>query len=206
MEENKRNPINVKFIAKTAIFGALSIILYVVPFFKFSLPFFPPFLEIHFDEIPALIAGFAYGPLSALFIILIKTLIKLPFSSTALVGELADFVYSVVFIIPASLIYKNHRKFKFAVLAILVSSVIQAIVASLLTTFVMLDLYVLLMPGLTEEAILGMCQAVNPNITDLTWSFLYMVALPFNLLKDVMVGVVTVLLYKRIHTLVDKIG
>ena len=206
MNETKTNPINAKFIAKTAIFGALSIILYVVPFFKFSLPIFPPFLEIHLDEIPALIAGFAYGPLSALFILLIKTLIKLPFSSTACVGELADFIYSIAFIIPAALLYKKHRTLKFGVLAILIGTFIQAIVASLLTTFVMLDLYCLLMPGLTKEAILGMCQAINPYITDLSWPFLFMVALPFNLLKDVIVGFVTMILYKKLHGLVDKIG
>jgi len=201
-----KTKIDAKFIAKTGIFAALSVILYVVPIFKVALPFFPPFLEIHFDEIPALISGFAYGPISALFVLIVKTLVKLPFSSTACVGELADFIYSCAFLIPASLIYKKHRKFKFAVLAISIGSVIQAIVASMLTTFVMLDLYTLLMPGLTKEAILGMCQSINPNIVSLDWPFLFMVALPFNLLKDVIVGLLTILLYKKLHTLIDKIG
>ena len=136
-----KNKIDAKFIAKTGIFAAVSIILYVVPIFKITLPFFPPFLEIHFDEIPALISGFAYGPFSALIILLIKTLVKLPFSTTVCVGELADFIYSCAFIIPASLIYTNHRKFKYAIIAILSGCLIQSIVASILTTFVMLDLY-----------------------------------------------------------------
>jgi len=52
----------VRMITRIAVFGAMSTILYVIPVFKFSLPFFPSFLEIHIDEIPAFIAGFAYGP------------------------------------------------------------------------------------------------------------------------------------------------
>lgn len=201
--ENKK--IDARFIAKTGIFAALSVILYVVPVFQISLPIFPEFLKLHFDEIPALIAGFAYGPLSALFILIIKTLVKLPFSNTVCVGELADFIYSCAFIIPACFIYKKHRKFKFAVLAILIGIAIQTIVASVLTTFVMLDVYCFLI-GFTRDDILAMCQAINPNVSSLTWPFLFMVALPFNLLKDAIVGVVTILLYKKLHTLIDKIG
>ena len=49
----KGNPITTKFIARTAAFSAISILLYTIPFLKFSLPIFPAFLEIHLDEIPA---------------------------------------------------------------------------------------------------------------------------------------------------------
>ena len=51
-----------RFAARVGIFGALSTILYVVKIFEIHLPFFPSFLALHFDEIPAFIAGFAYGP------------------------------------------------------------------------------------------------------------------------------------------------
>lgn len=196
---------NAKFIARTAIFGAISIILYLVPFFQIGLPIFPAFLKIHLDEIPTLIAGFAYGPFSALIILIIKTLVKLPLSETLCVGELADFVYSCAFIIPASLIYKKMRHFKGALLSLLVGIVIQCAVASFLTTFMMLDFYIFVM-NIPKDSILGMCQAINPSITSLDWPFLLMVALPFNALKDGIVGVATILLYKKLHTLIDKIG
>jgi len=199
------NKIDSKFIARTAIFAAISIILYVVPFLKFSLPFFPVFLEIHLDEIPALIAGFAYGPLSGLFVILLKTVAKLPFSTTMFVGEIADLVYSCVFIIPASLIYKKMHSFKGALCSIFIGIVIQCVVSSVLTTYVMLEFYIVMM-NFPEEQILGMCQEINPNITSLGLPFLLMVALPFNLLKDILVGGITLLIYKKLHTLIDKIG
>ena len=200
----KGNVMTTRFIARTAVFAAISIILYTVPFLKFSLPIFPSFLEIHLDEIPAFIAGFAYGPLSGALVILIKTIVKLPLTNTACVGELADFIYSMVFVIPAAIIYKRHRTIKGAFISMGVATVIQIMTASFVTTFVMLDAYSKLY-HLPKAVILGMCQKINPAITSLGFPFLLMVALPFNALKDAIVVMFTFLLYKRLRILFNKI-
>ena len=200
----KGNVMTTRFIARTAVFAAISIILYTVPFLKFSLPIFPAFLEIHLDEIPAFIAGFAYGPFSGALVILIKTIVKLPLTNTACVGELADFIYSMVFVIPAAIIYKKHRTIKGAIVSMGVATVIQVITASFVTTFVMLDAYSMLY-HLPKAVILGMCQKINPAITSLGFPFLLMVALPFNALKDAIVVALTFLLYKRLRVLFNKI-
>ena len=200
----KGNVITTRFIARTAVFAAISIILYTVPFLKFSLPIFPAFLEIHLDEIPAFIAGFAYGPLSGVLVILIKTIVKLPLTNTACVGEFADFIYSMVFVIPAAIIYKRHRTIKGAFISMGVATVIQIMTASFVTTFVMLDAYSKLY-HLPKAVILGMCQKINPAITSLGFPFLLMVALPFNALKDAIVVMFTFLLYKRLRILFNRI-
>ena len=200
----KGNVITTRFIARTAVFAAISIILYKVPFLKFSLPIFPAFLEIHLDEIPAFMAGFAYGPISGFLVILVKTLVKLPLTSTAGVGELADFIYSAAFVIPAAIIYKKHRTLKGALISLLVATVVQLLVASFGTTFIMLDMYSMLY-HLPKEVILAMCQKINPVVSNLRFPFLLMVALPFNALKDAIVVVVTALLYKRLRLLFKKI-
>lgn len=201
----KNKQITTRFIARTGVFSSIAVILYTVPMLKFSVPFFPSFLEIHFDEVPAFIAGFAYGPLSAFFVILIKTIIKLPITNTMGVGELADLLYSTVFVIPASIIYKYHRNMKGALASLGIASLIQVTVASIFTAFVMLDFYVFMMPGLSLEGILKMCQAINPNITSLGWTFVFMVGLPFNLFKDVIIVLITIILYKNTHKLIDRI-
>ena len=201
----KNKQITTRFIARTGVFSAIAVILYTLPVLKFSVPFFPSFLEIHFDEVPAFIAGFAYGPLSAFFVILIKTIIKLPVTNTMGVGELADLLYSMAFVIPASIIYRRHRNFKGALIGLGVASVIQVLVASIFTAFVMLDFYVFMMPGLTKEGILKMCQAINPSVTSLGWTFALLVGMPFNLFKDVIVVVITIILYKNTHKLIDRI-
>ena len=200
----KKNPITTKFIARTGVFAAISIILYLVPGLKFSVPFFPAFLEFHFDEVPALIAGFAYGPLSGFFVILIKTIVKLPMTNTMTVGEIADFIYSIAFVLPAAFIYKKHRTIKGALVALSVATVIQVISAALITSFLILDFYIFMM-GWPKVVILNMCKAANPRITSLGWTFFFYVGLPFNALKDVMVVAITMLLYKRLHKLFDKI-
>ena len=200
----KTNTITTRFIARTGVFAAISIILYIVPGLKFPLPIFPSFLEIHLDEIPLLICGFAYGPLSAFLAIVLKTIVKLPMTTTLCVGELADLIYSTAFIIPAALIYKKHRSFKGALVSTGIGTLIQLVVSSFLTTFVMLNFYIVVM-NLPKDAILNMVRSVGINIDSLEWPFLYAVALPFNALKDAIVIVITLLLYKRIHILIEKV-
>ena len=201
----KKHVISTKFITRSAVFAAFSIVLYIVPYFNFALPIFPSFLKIHLDEIPAFIAGFAYGPLSAIFVIVVKTLAKLPMTSTAGVGELADLIYSIAFVVPAALYYKKHKTIKGALIGLGISVGVQLVVSCFVTTFLILDFYIFVM-GWPEAVILKMCQAVNPAITSLRWPFLFMVALPFNALKDVIVIIATFILYKRLHTYIDRLG
>jgi len=197
--------LNAKILARSGVFAAISIILYIVPFFNFSLPFFPAFLNVHFDEVPALIAGFAYGPWSAILVIAAKTIVKLPMTSTLGVGELSDLIVSIAFVVPAALIYRRKRKISSALIGLTVGTFIQLIVASFFTTFVILDFYIFVM-GWSEEMLLAICQMANPAITSLRWPYFWFVAVPFNLLKDAAVVILTFLLYKRIHILIDKIG
>ena len=202
---SKKHVISAKFITRSAVFAAISIILYIVPAFNIALPIFPAFLKIHIDEVPVFIAGFAYGPLSAVFILIVKTLAKLPMTGTGGVGELADLIYSAAFIIPAAIIYKKHKTIKGALISLGVGTVCQLLVSCFVTTFLILKFYIFVM-GMSEGMILGMCQAINPHITNLQWPFMLFVALPFNAMKDGIVIVVTMLLYKRLHRFIDKLG
>ena len=201
----KKSKLTTLFLTRTAIFAALSILLYTIPFLKFSVPFFPAFLELHFDEVPALIATFAYGPLSGTFIILIKTLVKLPMTTSLCVGELADLLYGLCLVIPAGFIYKKKRNIKGALIGLGISTLIQLVVSCFFTTFVILPFYMNVM-GLSEQAILSMCQAINPGVTSLSWPFLFIVALPFNLFKDAIVIAITFLLYKRLYRLINRLS
>ena len=201
----KKSIFTTKTITRVALFSAISAVLYIVPYLKFSLPFFPAFLEIHFDEIPASIAGFAYGPFIGFLVILIKTIIKLPFTSTLCVGELADFIYGSILVVISSFIYKRHRNIKGAIIGFLTAMAIQVIASGFITTFLILDFYIFMM-GFPKMAILSMCQKVNPNVTSLTWPFFFYVALPFNAFKDGVILVLTFVLYKQTHKIIDKIA
>lgn len=188
----------VKMIARVAIFGAMSTILYVVPVFKFSLPFFPSFLELHFDEVPAFIAGFAYGPLAGFAVIAVKTLIKLPFSSTLLVGEFADLCLSSIYVVVASFIYQRIRNLKGVAIGFGVATLLQAFAAMVLNVYVMIPFYSNVMQY-PLNVLLGLMQKAVPAIQDVGWSYAFFAVLPFNLLKDAMVIILTFLLYRSLH-------
>ena len=193
----------VKQIVRVGIFGALSGIFYI--FIKFPVPFLPSFLEFHFDEVPAFIASFAYGPISGLLVLLIKTLIKLPLTRTLGVGELSDLIYSAAFILPASIIYKHKRNFKSVIVGLIIGTLFQLGVSLVSNVYLMIPFYMKVME-LPDFVILNMCQVANPNIKDIGWSYGLLAVLPFNIIKDAAVIVLTLVTYKSVHRFIDKIN
>ena len=200
---NRKHRNTTKFITRVAIFGAISALLYA--FIKFPVPFLPSFLEFHFDEIPIFIAGFAYGPLSAFCVILVKTFVKLAMTGTSslMVGELSDIIYSCAFVLPAAFIYQRHRNFKSALVGLGIGFVSQVIFAMLGNVYVMIPFYMRVMEY-PEQAILGMMQKANPNITDIGWTYAFFAVLPFNVIKNAIVLVLTIITYKSVHRFIDK--
>ncbi len=195
---NKKNII-LKMMARVAIFGALATILYVVPGLQLKLPIFG-FLEFHFDDIPSLIAGFGYGPLTSFFVILIKTLVKLPFSKTLCIGELSDLIYSCAFIIPAAIIYKKHRSFKGCIVGVSVGFVAEIIIAILFNGLFMIDFYLKLF-HIDMNAICSMFSKLK--VTDMK-SLLINAILPFNVIKNILIVGITLLVYKPLRHLLEK--
>ena len=202
----KRRVNPVKFMTVTGIFGAIAILLYVVvP--DFGLGFTPPWLKVHLDEIPMFLVGFMYGPLGAIVVNLLKTLAKLPLSTTACVGELGDFIFSLVFVLPAILIYERRRKLSSVFIGLGLSSILHIIFAMVMNVYFMIPFYSMLY-NLPESVLEGMCKAVVPAVSGDNWKWLYagiMVA-PMNAIKDAMVIVVVLLLYKRLHILIERIA
>ena len=202
--KKKINP--VKFITVTGIFGALATILYVVvP--DFGLGFTPPWLKVHLDEIPMFLAGYMYGPVAAIAVNLIKTLVKLPLSSTACVGEIGDFIFSLIFVLPAVIIYNRNRKFKNVLIGIGISTFAHVVFAMILNVYFMVPFYSMFY-NLPLNVLEGMCSKIIPAVTGENWVWLYALIMlaPMNLIKDVIVIAVVLLLYKRLHILINRIG
>jgi len=193
-----------RFLVRVAVFGGFSAILYCVPFLKFPVPFFPSFLEFHFDEIPAFIGAFAYGPMTGFYVLLVKTFIKLPMTNTLAVGEIADLLYSLAFIMPAALFYQKNRTLKGAIKALILGLFCQLVVSLVANVYVMFPFY-MKMFGLSEAALLKICQLANPAIQDVRWSVGFIAVLPFNVIKDAAIILVTMLVYKSTHTLFDRL-
>ncbi len=188
----------VRFMARVAIFGAMATILYVVEIFTIKLPFFPSWLSLHFDEVPAFICGFAYGPWAGVAVLLIKTLIKLPFTSTATVGEWSDLVMSTLYLLPVCFIYKFKRNLKGVGIGFAVGTAIQILAAMVLNVYALIPFYSMFY-GIPLPGLLAVARLANPAITDVGWSYAFFAVLPFNALKDAIVIVLTFLVYRSIH-------
>lgn len=202
MSENKSAFFGGKHLAKLGIFAALSTALY---FLKFPLPFFPQFLEINFSDIPALIASFALGPLSGFIVVLIKILIKLPFTSTLCAGELADLLIGGAFAVVAGIVYKKHKNKKGALLGITSGTVASVVVAMILNRVLILPFYMAVM-NIPFEAIVNMCAAAMPFINQSNFypCYIFVAVLPFNLLRCAVASALTWLVYKRISNLLNR--
>jgi riboflavin transporter FmnP len=191
-------------LAICGVFGALAAILYVVPFFKFPLPFlFPSFLEFNFSDIPTLIAGFTYGPVVAFFVHLVKIVIKLPMTGTACVGELADFIIGLLFVMPAVICYQKNKTKKGALIGLIVSIIIATSTACLINRYILIPFYT---NAFGLEAVMGMATSANSNIINAKWSLVLWGVLPFNFVKNIVVCIFTFILYKKISNVIRKYG
>jgi len=191
--------LSVSKMTKIALLSAFSIVLM---FFELPLPFFPEFLKIDASDLPALVGGFALGPLSGVAIVLFKNLLHMFQTTSAYVGEVANFVVGTALVFPASLYYMKHKTKKSAIVGLVIGTVCMAIVGALVNYFVMIPLYAKLF-GMDIEAIVAFGTMVNKNITNLNTLILFAIV-PFNLIKGFAVSLITILIYKYISPILHK--
>lgn len=185
-------------VAYIGIFAAIGAILV---YFEFPLPFAPSFYELDFSFVPELVCAFSLGPVAGVVCALVKELLKLLLrgTTTAFVGDLSNFVMGCAFILPASVIYYAKKSRKSAVIGMAAGTLVLTVFGSVFNAFYLLPAFSALY-GMPLEAIIGMGTKVNPAINSVSTLVLFAVV-PFNLLKGVLVSVITFLLYKHIERL-----
>ena len=193
--------LTVKNISSIAVLGALGAVLML---FDFPIAIAPTFYKIDLGDLPCLIGAFALGPVPALFIQIVKIIIKLLMkpTSTAFVGEMAAFIFSSIYCVSAAFIYQQNKTRNQAVKAMIIASIIMAISATIGNYLFIIPAYVNLY-HIPLEAIVSMGQAIFPIISD-KLSFVLCCVLPFNLIKAIIVDILTLLLYKRISPLLKE--
>lgn len=167
-------------------------------YFEVPLWFAPSFYELDFSEIPVLICGFSLGPTAGVAAELCKVLIKLFLkgTSTAFVGDLANFMVGCALILPATILYYRKKSRKMAIFGLGVGTLVMTVFGSAFNGMYLIPKFSQLF-GLPLEAIIGMGTAVNPAISSV-WTLVLFAVVPFNLLKGAIVSVAVMLLYKHI--------
>ena len=191
--------IDTRYITQIA---AMSAIAGVLMMFEMPLWFAPGFYKMDLSDLPALIGGLAMGPLAGVIIEGIKVIISIILGGTTtfFVGEVSNFIIGCSFVVPAAFVYKYNRSRKGAYIGMTVGTLILASVGSAMNAFVLIPAYVKILE-LPMEQIVAMGTAVNPAITSLSTLVLFAVV-PFNLLKGMLVSIITALIYKKIRIII----
>ena len=185
-----------------AMVGILSAVASVLMMLSFSVPLVPSFLKMDLSEMPALLASYSMGPVAGVLVCLIKNLVNLPMTTTGGVGELANFLLGVCFVVPAGLIYRAFKNRRGALVASVVGCVLMSLVSLPINYFLTYPVYAKLMP---LEVIIGMYQAIMPSVDGLL-SCLIIFNVPFTLVRGLLDAAVTFLIYKRLSPLIKKVA
>lgn len=191
--------------ARTVSFIAMfSAVAAVLMFLEIPLFFAPSFYKIDLSEIPVLICTFYLGPVSGVVCELVKVLLKLLLkgTTTAFVGDFANFAVGCSFVLPASILYHTHKTRKGAIAALGLGTGVMTVFGSLFNALFLIPKFAELY-GAPLEAIVAMGTAVNASIQDV-WTLVLFAVVPFNLLKGVIVSLLTFLLYKRVERLLSR--
>ena len=193
--KNGRRAAGARYIAFVAMFSAIGGVLMLL---EIPLFFAPAFYKMDLSELPVLLCSFYLGPVAGITAEFLKVFIKLLLkgTSTAFVGDYANFVVGCCYILPASAIYHAHKTKQNAVIGMAAGTLVMAVFGSVFNALYLIPKFAELF-GMPIDVIVRMGTAVNSRIVSVPTLALYAVV-PFNILKGVCDGILTFLLYKRL--------
>lgn len=177
---------NLNKTIKVSLLVAISVVL-----MYFDFPIIPafPWLQIDLSEVPALMGGFAYGPITGGIIVILKVILRflLKGTGTAFVGEIANIIVGLALVVPAAYIYHRNKSKKTAIIGMFSGALVMQIAGILANIYILLPLYGMQMEG-----------AALAN-------YVFLGIVPFNAEKALMVSVITYLLYKKVSRVIFKV-
>ncbi|MBR3872903.1 MAG: ECF transporter S component [Clostridia bacterium] len=188
MTQNKKSFLSTRELSTVAILAAIAAVLFMI-----EIPVVL-FYKLDLSSLPVLLGAFAMGPVPGTMILLVKALLGLLHSTSQGVGELADFIMGFAMMLPSSIVYKRMKSRKGAIVGMIIGTVVATVVAVLTNLYIMIPFYGAAY-GMPVEAIVGMGQAILPAV-DSIGKFVLMITAPFNVLKWVVISVLTALIYK----------
>lgn len=190
---------------KMAMIGMFSAIAVILMLFEFPLPFAPGFYKLDFSELPILVGTFAFGPAAGVMMEFVKILLKLFIkgTSTAFVGDLANFAVGCSFILPASVVYAFKKSKKSAIVACVTGTLIMTVFGTAFNAVYLLPAFAKLYHDMPIEDLIAMGAKVNGLVKEGSIiSFVVACVAPLNLIKGVSVSLVTLLVYKPLSPII----
>ena len=191
-----RKTTSARRITIVAICAALSAVLHILDFPLMFLA--PEFYKLDFSELPVMLCGFYLGPSAAVICEGLKILLKLLLkgTSTAFVGDFANFAVGCSLVLPAVIVYHTKKSRSVAVWGLALGTVILTVFGSAFNAVYLLPKFSALY-GIPLDSIIAMGSAINTGIHSVT-TFVLLAVAPLNLIKGLSISVLTLLLYKRV--------
>ncbi|MDE7362726.1 MAG: ECF transporter S component [Oscillospiraceae bacterium] len=188
--------VDVRRLVFTALMAALSIVLAEPPL-AFKVGIMPSFMTFDFSDVPAMLASMTMGPVSGVFVCLIKNIFGCFTTKTACVGELSNFILSAALVFPAGLIAHRNGKYIRAVVGCLSGTVLMALMSIPSNYFLVFPAYGTAF-GLPIDALVGYYQKILPSVENLI-QCLIIFNVPFTLVKGLCAAIISILLYKKLR-------
>lgn len=175
---NNSNVWSTRQLVTMALMCAIGTLLSFIEF-----PLLPGVTWLKFDasNMPAMVAGFAYGPAGGVAVGIVTAIIH-GLLMADFTGALMNILVVTCFVLPAALIYKKKRTYKFAIIG-LVFSIIAGVIGSIIGNLLLTPSWL----GVPFDAVVAL---IIP------------VLIPFNLLKGLLNSVITLIVYKSISNII----
>ena len=153
---------------------------------------------------PVVISTFSMGPVAGFITAVLKNLISFliagTFTDRAGIGALADTLIGLSFILPAGLIYRKMHTKKGAIASLSIALAVVSVFSCAFNYWFLIPTYSKFF-GL--DAVLGMAQSACKYVTDVK-GIIVLGTLPFNLLKWLVISILTILTYKPLSKTILK--
>ena len=192
----KRKVSPARRITIIAVCSAIAAVLHMMDFPLLFLA--PEFYKLDFSELPVMLCGFYLGPSAAVFCEVIKIILKLLFksTSTAFVGDFANFVVGCSLVLPAVIVYHTKKSRTSALWGCVIGTLILTVFGSFFNAVYLLPKFSQLY-GIPLDAIIGMGSQINGGIHNIS-SFVLLAVAPLNHILGAMISLLTLLLYKKV--------
>ena len=193
--------INVRRMVFSALMAAFSIVLAEV--LKFKVPVMPSFMSFDFSDVPAMLTSLTMGPVSGVFVCLVKNMFGCFTTSTLGVGELSNFILSTALVLPAGLITHNSEKLSRAIIGCSVGTVFMALISIPSNYFFVFPAYSTAFKA-PMNAIVGMYHEILPSVNSLM-DCLLIFNMPFTFVKGAIASVISVILYRKLRPVFNSL-
>ena len=195
MRSTTKKTFKSRFTAKRLAFMAVFVALsYAVSFLEIPMPLFgAEFLKLDFGNVFIVLISFLLGPIEGVMVCLLKEGLRCLTSTSMCAGELANFLITSSYLLLPSILYQYRRNLKTVILSLAAACLIATGVALVANRFIIFPTFAFLLGG----SIYGMT-------VEGAFAAFWAAVLIFNLIKTISVGLVTMLLYKRLSNFLKK--